>query len=240
MMVGFGLALMVLLLLGGLSVQSANETVGNAREVARTFELLGTLDGILERVTDAETGSRGFVITGSDSFLEPYDSAVRTLPRELAQLTTLLGSRDATQRQSAVHLDSLVRAKLAFIELVTGRRRQGGLRPAAALVQTRRGKETMDSIRQTVARIEARQRASLGESVASLLATERQLKLVIMLGTAAATLVVLFSMLAIRKQLSARQRAELALRRSEHALKQSEEQLLQWVVGRREPPSRQG
>jgi predicted cobalt transporter CbtA len=113
------------------------------------------------------------------------------------------------------------------------------LGPAAALVQTQRGKETMDSIRRTVAEIETRQRGLLGAGVAALEQTEQRLKQGIELGTAAAVLIVLLSMLAIRRELLARQRAEVALRRSEQALKKSEEQLLQWVVGRRESP-RQG
>lgn len=238
--VGFGLALITLLLLGWLSLQSARATLGNAREVTHTFELLGTLGTILAKVTDAETGSRGFVITGNDGFLEPYDSAVRILPGELTRLHGLLGTDDPQQRTHAARLDSLVAAKLSFIRLVTETRRDRGLLAASALVQTRRGKETMDGIRRTVAAIEAAQRGRLGADVASLQDTEQGLELAIILGTVAATLVAVLSMLAIRRELAARQRAELALRRSEQALRKSEDQLLQWVVGRRESPPREG
>lgn len=237
--VGFGVAFVILVLLGWLSLQSADEARANAREVSRTFELLGSIDAILGGVTDAETASRGFVITGGAAFLQPYDSAQRTLPGALAQLHRLLPNDDRLLLSYAGRLDSLVAEKLQFIALVTGTRRARGLRPAAALVQTGRGKETMDSIRHAVAEIEARQRWRLGLGIAALEATEQRLKVLIMLGTAAAGLIALLSLLAVRRELLARQRAELALRHGEQALRRSEEQLLRWVVGRGEPP-RQG
>lgn len=234
--VGFGVAFVVLGLLGWLALQSAAEARDNAREVSRTFELLGTIDAILGGVTDAETSSRGFVITGGTTFLEPYDSAQRTLPREMAQLHHLLPNDDLLLLSYAGRLDTLVAEKLQFISLVTGTRRERGLRPAAALVQSGRGKEKMDSIRHAVADIEARQRWRLGLGIASLEATQQRLKVLIMLGTVAAGLVALLALVAVRRELLARQRAELALRHSEQALKRSEEQLLRWVVGRGDAP----
>jgi CHASE3 domain sensor protein len=180
------------------------------------------------------------VITGGATFLEPYDSARATLPGELAAMHRLLRNDDPLLQIYAARLDSLVAEKLRFISLVTEARRQRGLAPAAALVQTGRGKETMDSIRQAVAAIETRQRWRLGLSVASLAATEARLRLLIILGTTAAGLVALLSLVAIRRELMARQDAELALRHSEQALKRSEEQLLRWVTGRGEPPRQQG
>jgi hypothetical protein len=76
--------------------------------------------------------------------------------------------------------------------------------------------------------------------LASLEATEQRLRDLIMLGTAAAGLVALLSLVAVRRELLARQGADLALRHSEQALKRSEEQLLRWVVDRGEPPRQQG
>jgi CHASE3 domain sensor protein len=237
---GFGVAFMILVLLGWLSLQSAAEVRDNTREVSRTVELLGTIDAILGGVTDAETSSRGFVITGGATFLEPYDAARRALPGALAQLHRLLPQDDRLLLSYAGRLDTLVAEKLQFIALVTRTRRERGLRPAAALVQTGRGKETMDSIRHAVADIEIRQRWRLGLGLASLEATEQRLKDLIMLGTAAAGLVALLSLVAVRRELVARQGADLALRHSEQALKRSEEQLLRWVVDRGEPPRQQG
>jgi hypothetical protein len=48
--VGFGVAFVILGLLGWLALQSADEARANAREVERTFELLGITDAILGRV----------------------------------------------------------------------------------------------------------------------------------------------------------------------------------------------
>ncbi len=61
------------------------------QEVATSYERISSINRLMKTVLDAETGMRGYVITGSDAFLEPYYSANIHIDSELAVLRQLLG-----------------------------------------------------------------------------------------------------------------------------------------------------
>ena len=63
--------------------------------VRETEQLLSHVENILSTMKDAETGQRGFVITGDESYLEPYSHALAEIPRILAD------PRSAALRHSA-------------------------------------------------------------------------------------------------------------------------------------------
>jgi len=46
----------------------------NDRLISRTYDAKSALDALLSAVTDAETGQRGFLITGDSAYLDPYES----------------------------------------------------------------------------------------------------------------------------------------------------------------------
>ena len=58
-----------------------------------SFEVLRHLVAVGSVLKDGETGQRGFVITGEESYLEPYNGAVRNLPAEMTALRQLLADR---------------------------------------------------------------------------------------------------------------------------------------------------
>src|ERR1700682_2210431 len=65
-------------------------------------EVLNQTQIVLTRLVDAETGSRGFILTGEDRFNERYYLAVRDMPPALDQLETL--TRDNPAQQASVLL----------------------------------------------------------------------------------------------------------------------------------------
>src|SRR6202790_2717148 len=72
---GFGLALAVLLVVGAVSYDSTTKLSSSADWVRHTHEVLTGLDEILSGMKDAETGQRGYIITGEPSYLEPYQGS---------------------------------------------------------------------------------------------------------------------------------------------------------------------
>ena len=72
---GFGLALAVLLVVGAVSYDSTTKLSSSADWVRHTHEVLAGLDELLSAMKDAETGERGYVITGESPYLEPYNTA---------------------------------------------------------------------------------------------------------------------------------------------------------------------
>src|SRR5689334_10097737 len=49
-----------------------------------TFEALRRVNAIGEALADAEAGQRGFLLTGDDAYLAPYERALATLADDLA------------------------------------------------------------------------------------------------------------------------------------------------------------
>src|SRR5262245_41640335 len=72
---GFTVAILALLLIAVLSHRSLQSRSGSAELVAHTHQVLEQLNGILSSLKDAETGQRGFLLTGEERYLEPYTSA---------------------------------------------------------------------------------------------------------------------------------------------------------------------
>src|SRR5688572_10960439 len=57
--------------------------------VRQTGQVLGELDGVLSAVTDAETGQRGFLMTGDERYLAPYLTAFDSAATHLRTLRSL-------------------------------------------------------------------------------------------------------------------------------------------------------
>ncbi|MBA3601797.1 MAG: CHASE3 domain-containing protein, partial [Acidobacteria bacterium] len=85
----FIIALLLLLTLGFLGYRSANSLMEALKWEKHTQEVFLRLDDTLILAIDAETGGRGFVITGNESFLEPYKNASLKFKENFARLQTL-------------------------------------------------------------------------------------------------------------------------------------------------------
>ena len=112
-----GITAAILLSIVALSFRQWRQySLANA-EAARTAEILGSVDRLLLSLVDAETGQRGFLLTGENRYLEPYNQAVQVIPIELSKLDALLSSRPDEARD-VPPLKSLIDQKLA--ELAEG------------------------------------------------------------------------------------------------------------------------
>jgi PAS domain S-box-containing protein len=119
------------------------ETASNGRR--HTVAVIAGGHAFLAELRDAETGERGFVLTGDERFLEPYLSAASLIDIHLADLRSRTRLPEAHDRLDAVL--PLVKAKFAELADVIELRRRGDLRAAVAVVAEGRGKRTMDAIR---------------------------------------------------------------------------------------------
>ena len=63
-MIGFLLAVVAVVIIALLSYQSLQSTALASRNLAHSVEVLGRLESLLSTLTDAETGQRGFLLTG--------------------------------------------------------------------------------------------------------------------------------------------------------------------------------
>src|SRR4029077_17419384 len=78
-LVGIGLVVALLVVNAGLAYRNTRQLLEDAGSVAHTHEVLDLTSDVLRTLVDAETGQRGFLITGKKDFLEPYQQALARL-----------------------------------------------------------------------------------------------------------------------------------------------------------------
>ncbi len=96
-------------------------------------------------LVDAETVQRGFLLTGKDLYLEPYNRAVQEIPIELASLHRLLPPATGESDVNVARLDGLVDQKMAELRETIDLRRKQGVTPAMEVVLSDRGYTTFSS-----------------------------------------------------------------------------------------------
>jgi PAS domain S-box-containing protein len=130
----------------------------HAREQMRR-ESIAQLEHLESIVKDAETGERGFIITGDEKYLEPFNDASRRLPAELVQLRAFPWI-DASPEEVS-RLARLIEQKMEELRSTIESRRRGELDAALAKIQTGTGKQLMDDLRAEMSRLKERERSGL-------------------------------------------------------------------------------
>ncbi|MDI1477350.1 CHASE3 domain-containing protein [Polyangium sp. y55x31] len=143
------LPVIFLVLIGSYAYATTQRLLVATGAVAHTREVLTALSHTLSAFQDLETGQRGYVITGDEAFLEPYQKASGVVDGDVAELARL--TRDnPRQQQRLVELGSLVERQKRLLAGNIELRRREGLEAAAKGVATGDGKRTMDTIRRHI------------------------------------------------------------------------------------------
>ena len=127
------------------TVREGLEWVGHSRQV-----LLG-LTSAMSAVADAETGQRGYLITGDVGYLEPYVAAGRVLARELDELERLTAD-NAAQNARVREIRRLVMERMSRLDAGVRLRREQGFDAARETIVSGLGKREMDALRDAVVR----------------------------------------------------------------------------------------
>lgn len=153
---GLGLAavLAFFVVSGALAFANIRGLERNSARVTHTHTVLVSADEVLAAAQDAETGQRGFLLTGLDRYLEPYDRAASTMEARLDALDAATRDNPAQQANVAL-LRRHVQAKMTELEETIALRRTEGAQAALAVVVTDRGKQDMQAIRERVAALRA-------------------------------------------------------------------------------------
>jgi PAS domain S-box-containing protein len=151
-LIQFGLvaAASLLLLVGLESYRDTFRVADAAAARKHSFEIRGLLSDTAARLTDAETGQRGFLLTGDDAYLEPYHAATKNVDRLLTELRNSTAD-NPNQQKRLPELEQLVDKKLAELQRTIDLRKQQGLAAANAVVLEGDGKHWMDQIRSLLA-----------------------------------------------------------------------------------------
>src|SRR5713101_2166076 len=111
----FGLALVSMIVVGAVSYDSTTKLIDSADWVRHTHEVLNGLDEVLSAFKDAETGQRGYIITGEARYLEPYKGARELADQKLTHLRELTAD-NPVQQQRLTAIEPLVASKFAELQ----------------------------------------------------------------------------------------------------------------------------
>ncbi|MDQ6622920.1 MAG: CHASE3 domain-containing protein, partial [Verrucomicrobiota bacterium] len=146
---GFSLAVVTLLLSGLLSYQNLRRISVNEGLVVHTHEVLDELHNILASLTDAESGQRGYIITGSAPYVERYQSA-RSAVHEHVEHVSALTVDNPSQQARIRLLNEKVNQRLETLAVGIAERDQHGAEGGQIFVLSGRGKQEMDEVRAQV------------------------------------------------------------------------------------------
>ena len=118
----------------------------NTDAIVHSHEVIIALDELLSTTQDAETGQRGFLLTNSDRYLEPYNRALTVIPGQLQNIADLTSDNPAQVRRLPI-LRQHVEAKLSELKQTIELRRADAADSALTVVNSDRGKVEMDAIR---------------------------------------------------------------------------------------------
>lgn len=151
--IGFAISIVLLLVIGGLAFVSITSLLNASYDVTQSHSVLNRINLVLSALQDAETGARGYVITGVESYLEPYNDATSTLEGLVAELRSST-SDTPSQQQRLDDLRPLIDSKMEQLQENIDLRRRLGFEAAAENVASGDGKAIMDSIRVVLAAME--------------------------------------------------------------------------------------
>src|SRR5713101_4483074 len=129
---GFGLALAILVVIGALSYWSTAKLIETNRWVTHTHEVLANLESLLSLLKDAETGQRSYLLTGEDSYLEPYQAALTHLNQTVTKVRKLTTDNPNQQRRLDA-LDPKMAEKLQELKETIDTHKQQGAEAALAV-----------------------------------------------------------------------------------------------------------
>lgn len=150
-------ALLFFLASGAISYLTINSVRTETDQVTSTHEVITGLGDLLSAMQDAETGQRGFLLTGNPAYLEPYRDAQARSEASLQNLERLTRD-DFGQQASLQALRPLVATKFAGLARSIAIRREQGLAATLQAANPDRDKAEMDAVRARIAQLRTEER----------------------------------------------------------------------------------
>ncbi|MGE5179700.1 MAG: CHASE3 domain-containing protein [Bacteroidota bacterium] len=217
--IGFGLTLFALLLIGVVAFLSIRDLVRNSDRVAHTQEVVAHAAVVGSLLADAETGQRGYLITGDPIYLEPYTAAAGSLRIEVDSLA-LLTRDNAAQRPRTAHLRTLTSQRLAMLASGVTARRKGGPEEGREWLVQDKGRRVMDEARLVLQDIRDEEEVLLEKRDRDARDSAMMATMLIVFGSLAGIVAVAFASGMVRRDLRRRVEVEADLREARDELEE--------------------
>jgi PAS domain S-box-containing protein len=204
---GLAIALAILIINALVSYRAARRLIDNDRLVSHTHEVIAQLETTLSTITDAETGERGYLLTGDDSYLAPYNAALSQIDADLNRLTELTAD-NLDQQTLVASLQEQIANKIDELRQSIESRKTRGFQAALRLVSTGRGSAAMNAIRATIDTMESQEADLLIERRLEAAVARRDATLTFSIATLVAGGLLVILYLVIMHDLTERKKAE--------------------------------
>jgi PAS domain S-box-containing protein len=234
---GFAAALLILAITEFVSYRTTDGLIKASRQVVHTEQVVEALDNLLITLHVAQTGQRGYLLTGRESYLETYEAARKRLSTVLTYLDKLKPDDSARQRDIET-LSRMVKRKQEELAATIASRKSGQTGAAAWLVMSDQGKKEMDAIRRLVDRMKDRERAQMGARTAQWDDSSRRTGWVVVSGVVVAFVILLLAILTLNSETAGRMRAERDSRKSQARTRMLTESMLDYAILMLDPEGR--
>jgi signal transduction histidine kinase len=204
---GVATALAMMIFIGVLTFRTITRSREDIGWVTHTHLVLEALEALSGSLTDAETGQRGFIITGEEPYLQPYNEALGHVQEDMKSLREMT-SDNLVQQRNLDRLEPIVAAKLGELQDRIGLRKRNGLDEAANGVREGSGKSHMDQIRAVIAEMKQEEHRLLADRTKEASASSSKAGTVIVIGNILALFFLLLAGAVIFQEMGQRRRAE--------------------------------
>lgn len=216
----FIFALLTVLLLSILSYRSFRAHAENEQKIKHSYLVQQISKEILSNLKDAETGERGFIITGDVHYLYPYYISIERNETLLRRLYKLVRHKPQQQARIA-QIKAFAHKKLSLSNHSISTRRNKGIDSSTAYFSLGEGKRLMDQIRGTFKALDNYEQELLEKAEVDASRNEVTSKSILITGTFGSISILIIIYLAFRRQLNQKKKSEREIIKLNRALRQA-------------------
>jgi len=211
-------ALIILIGIGALSYWSEVRNDKDREWVTHTYLVVERLQAIRINLAQAETGQRGYILTGREEYMDVYRTGLARLRDNISTVRNLTSDNSAEQ-ENIKRLNALITDRLAELADGIEVRKQSGL-PAGVKAETQgnTGELWMDMIGTHIGEMRHAEAELLTARLARAAASARKMKILIVCGNSLAILILIINGFVIHGETCRRNRAEQNLKESNQRL----------------------
>ena len=204
MFIGFGIIILIMLaVIGNTYINFVKESEA-VKWNGHTYKVIQESDCLLMSLLDMETGARGYVITGNESFLEPFNKGNSSYENHYDKLKQLTED-NSEQQQRLYNINNKYKEWVEWEKnIIIAKRKEVSsgklkLEDLIAIVQSGYGKNMMDELRSILGDINNEEERLLQNRNADLIKMEKETRVIMLTGGALATIAaIIIASLSIR------------------------------------------
>ncbi|MBZ5535889.1 MAG: PAS domain S-box protein [Acidobacteriia bacterium] len=207
----FGLALLILISINVISYRTTTRLVKNTQLESQSFRQLEILVALTARLTDAESGQRGYLITGDESYLRPYYGALSGVDQQIEDFRKL-NDDDPEELPRVDVLQSLVRQRLLLLQKSIDLKKENPSISASEIALLEEGRKLHEQVRKLILEMKDHENEVFLQRSKEEKVTARNAEVVITLGGLLSIGLVAGAIFIIHRDIGQRLRAEESLR----------------------------